>query len=125
MEKDIIVGISTAFAEGAISIIRLSGTGSIELANEVFSGADLTKVASHTIHYGYIVDNDTKIDEVLVSIFKAPKTYTREDIVEINAHGGIFVTNQIYELLVLHGARPAEPGEFTKKAFLNGRIDLT
>lgn len=130
MEKDIIVGISTAQAEGAISIVRLSGEGSIELVNEVFSGKDLTTVPSHTIHYGFIVDDTKesrkqKIDEVLVSVFKAPKTYTKEDIVEINAHGGLFVTNQIYELMILHGARPAEPGEFTKKAFLNGRIDLT
>lgn len=123
--NDIIVGISTQQANGAISIVRLSGSGSIDLVNKIFLGKDLTKVATHTIHYGYIVDKDEKIDEVLVSIFKAPKTYTKEDVVEINCHGGLFVTNKIYELCVLSGARPAEAGEFTKRAFLNGRIDLS
>ncbi len=123
---DIIIGISTALSEGAISIIRLSGDKTIELVNKCFKGKDLTKVNSHTINYGYIVDeNKEVIDEVLVSVFKAPKTYTTEDVVEINCHGGLFVTNKIYELLVVLGARPAEPGEFTKRAFLKGRIDLT
>ena len=123
---DVIIGISTALAEGAISIIRLSGKGCIEIANKSFKGKNLTKVNSHTINYGYIVDNNKEIiDEVLVSVFKAPKTYTTEDVVEINCHGGLFVTNKIYELLVVNGARPANPGEFTKRAFLNGRIDLT
>lgn len=123
---DIIIGISTALSEGAISIIRLSGNKTIELVNKCFKGKDLTKVSSHTINYGYIIDeNKEVIDEVLVSVFKAPKTYTTEDVVEINCHGGLFVTNKIYELLVVLGARPAEPGEFTKRAFLNGRIDLT
>lgn len=123
--NDIIVGISTGFSDGAISIIRLSGEKSIDLVNSIFKGKDLTKQKSHTIHYGYIYDSENIIDEVLVSIFKAPKTYTTEDVVEINAHGGMFVTNKIYELCVLKGARPAEPGEFTKRAYLNGRIDLT
>ena len=123
---DIIVGISTALSEGAISIIRLSGKGCIELVNKCFKGKNLTKALSHTINYGYIIDENKEIiDEVLVSVFKAPKTYTTEDIVEINCHGGLFVTNKIYELLVILGARPSEPGEFTKRAFLNGRIDLT
>ena len=123
---DVIIGISTALAEGAISIIRLSGKGCIEIANKSFKGKNLTKVNSHTINYGFIVDNNKEIiDEVLVSVFKAPKTYTTEDVVEINCHGGLFVTNKIYELLVVNGARPANPGEFTKRAFLNGRIDLT
>ena len=123
---DIIVGISTALAEGAISIIRLSGKGCIELVNKCFKGKNLTKVLSHTINYGYIVDENKEIiDEVLVSLFRAPKTYTTEDVVEINCHGGLFVTNKIYELLVILGARPSEAGEFTKRAFLNGRIDLT
>ena len=129
MEKiynDIIVGISTAFAQGAISIVRLSGHGCIDLVNKHFKGKNLNKVASHTISYGHIIDDDNNmLDEVLVSVFKAPKTYTTEDVVEINCHGGLFVTNQIYECLVLAGARPAEPGEFTKRAFLGGRIDLT
>ena len=123
---DVIIGVSTALAEGAISIIRLSGKGCIEIANKSFKGKNLTKVNSHTINYGFIVDNNKEIiDEVLVSVFKAPKTYTTEDVVEINCHGGLFVTNKIYELLVVNGARPANPGEFTKRAFLNGRIDLT
>ena len=124
MNNDIIVSISTSIGKGAISIVRLSGNGSIELVNEVFKGKDLTKVDSHTINYGHIVDKDKVLDEVMVSIMKAPKTYTREDVVEINCHGGIAVTNKILELLVVKGARLALPGEFTKRAFLNGRIDL-
>ena len=123
---DIIIGISTALSEGAISIIRLSGEGSVDLVNKCFKGKNLCKVSSHTINYGFIVDETNEvIDEVLVSVFKGPKTYTKQDVVEINCHGGLFVTNKIYELLVVLGARPAEPGEFTKRAFLNGRIDLT
>ena len=123
---DIIVGISTGFQEGAISIVRLSGNGCVELVNKCFKGKNLTKVNSHTINYGYILDENKNIlDEVLVSVFKAPKTYTKEDVVEINCHGGLFVTNKIYELLISFGARPSEAGEFTKRAFLNGRIDLT
>lgn len=126
-ENDVIIGISTAYAKAAISIIRLSGYGCIELVNKIFRGKNLNKVQSHTISYGHIVDLNNKnvIDEVLVSVFLSPKTYTKEDIVEINCHGGIFVTNYIYEELIKLGARPAEPGEFTKRAFLNGRIDLT
>ena len=123
--NDVIVGISTQQANGAISIVRLSGAGSIDVVNSCFKGKDLTQVPSHTIHYGFIVDGDEVIDEVLVSVFKAPKTYTKEDVVEINCHGGLFVTNKIYELCVIKGARPAEAGEFTKRAFLNGRIDLS
>ena len=122
--NDIIVAISTALGKGAISIVRLSGEGAIELVNKCFKGKDLTKVESHTINFGYIVDNDKTIDQVLVSVMKAPKTYTREDIVEINCHGGIAATNKVLELMVLNGARLAGPGEFTKRAFLNGRIDL-
>ncbi len=124
MNNDIIVSISTTLGKGAISIVRLSGEGSIELVNSLFKGKDLTNVDSHTINYGHIIDNDKVIDEVLVSIMKAPKTYTREDIVEINCHGGIAVTNKVLELLVSKGARLALPGEFTKRAFFNGRIDL-
>ena len=122
--NDIIVAISTALGKGAISIVRLSGNGCIELVNKCFKGKDLTKVESHTINYGYIINNDEIIDQVLVSIMKAPKTYTREDVVEINCHGGIAATNKILETMILNGARLAEPGEFTKRAFLNGRIDL-
>ncbi len=122
---DTIIGISTALAKGAISIIRLSGDKAISIVNQVFKEKNLEKVQANTIHYGHIVDNGQIIDEVLVSVFKAPKSYTTEDVVEVNCHGGLFVTNKIYELLVLHGARPAEAGEFTKRAFLSGRIDLT
>lgn len=122
--NDTIVAISTALGVGAISIIRISGKDSIKIANEIFSGKDLEKVASHTIHYGHILDNNIPIDEVLISIMKAPKTYTKEDIVEINCHGGINTTNKILETVLNHGARLAEPGEFTKRAFLNGRLDL-
>lgn len=124
---DTIIGISTALSKGAISIIRLSGDDAIKIVNKVFKGIDLSKVEPNTINYGHIVDFDSCqiIDEVLVSIFKAPKSYTKEDVVEINCHGGLFVTNKIYEQLVLLGARPSEPGEFTKRAFLSSRIDLT
>ena len=124
---DTIIGISTALSKGAISIIRLSGDDAIKIVNKVFKEIDLSKVEPNTINYGHIVDFDSCqiIDEVLVSIFKAPKSYTKEDVVEINCHGGLFVTNKIYEQLVLLGARPSEPGEFTKRAFLSGRIDLT
>lgn len=124
---DTIIGISTALSKGAISIIRLSGDDAIKIVNKVFKGIDLSKIEPNTINYGHIVDFDSCqiIDEVLVSIFKAPKSYTKEDVVEINCHGGLFVTNKIYEQLVLLGARPSEPGEFTKRAFLSGRIDLT
>lgn len=122
--NDTIVAISTALGVGAISIVRLSGTEAIEIVNNCFKGKDLTKVKSHTINYGHIVDQDEIIDEVLVSIMKAPRTYTAEDVVEINCHGGIISTKRILETMLTHGARLAEPGEFTKRAFLNGRIDL-
>ena len=122
--NDTIVAISTALGVGAISIVRLSGNEAIEIVNNCFKGKDLTKVESHTINYGHIIDNDEVIDEVLVSIMKSPKTYTTEDVVEINCHGGIISTKRILETMLTHGARLAEPGEFTKRAFLNGRIDL-
>ena len=122
--EDTIAAISTALGIGAISIIRVSGSDSINIVNKLFVGKDLTKVDTHTIHYGHIVDNNEIIDEVLVSIMKAPKTFTREDIVEINSHGGIATTNKVLEVLLTNGCRLAEPGEFTKRAFLNGRIDL-
>lgn len=124
---DTIAAISTPPGEGAISIVRLSGETAVATANKVFKGKDLTQVKSHTIHYGHIVDPETGdlIDEVMVSVMLAPKTFTREDVVEINCHGGIVATNRILQLLLGEGARMAEPGEFTKRAFLNGRIDLT
>jgi len=122
--EDTIAAISTTTGVGAISIIRLSGEEALKITNKVFT-KDLTTAASHTIHYGYIKDGNEKIDEVLVSVMLAPKTFTREDVVEINCHGGIATTNKVLELLLDNGARLAEPGEFTKRAFLNGRIDLS
>ena len=122
--NDTIVGLSTALATQAVSIIRVSGSESIKIVNNIFKGKDLEKVESHTINYGHIFYHDKIIDEVLVSIMKSPKTYTKEDIVEINSHGGISTTNKIIEILLELGCRLAEPGEFTKRAFLNGRIDL-
>ena len=122
--NDTIAAISTSLGVGAISIIRVSGPDSIQIVNKLFKGKDLTKVDTHTIHYGHIVYENEVIDEVLVSVMKAPKTFTTEDIVEINSHGGIATTNKVLELLLISGARLAEPGEFTKRAFLNGRIDL-
>ena len=122
--NDTICAIATSVGNGAISIIRVSGEKSISIVNSIFKGKDLTNVESHTINYGFIVDNDITIDEVLVSVMKAPKTYTMENVVEINTHGGIAPTNQVLQLLLKKGCRLADPGEFTKRAFLNGRIDL-
>ena len=122
--NETICAISTALGVGAISIIRISGEKSIEIVNSIFKGKDLTKVNSHTIHYGYIIYKNEIIDEVLISIMKGPKTFTTEDIVEINCHGGISTTNKILEILLTNGCKLAEPGEFTKRAFLNGRISL-
>ena len=122
--NDTICAISTSLGVGAISIIRVSGEGAIKKVANLFSGKDLTKVESHTIHYGHIIHNNEVIDEVLVSVFRAPKTYTKEDIVEINSHGGIATTKKVLEILLENGIRLAEKGEFTKRAFLNGRLDL-
>lgn len=119
-----ICAISTSLGVGAISIVRCSGPNVIEIVNEIFDGTDLTKIKSHTIHYGHIVFDEEIIDEVLVSVMRAPKTFTREDIVEINCHGGISPTNKILETLIIKGMRLAMPGEFSKIAYLNGRIDL-
>ena len=122
--NDTIAAISTALGVGAVSIIRLSGTDAVAIANKIFKGNDLTKVKSHTINYGHIIDKEEIVDEVLVSVMLSPKTYTKEDIIEINCHGGINTTNRVLSLVLSNGARLAEPGEFTKRAFLNGRIDL-
>ena len=123
--NDTICAISTSQGVGAIAIIRVSGTESIDITNKIFKGKDLTQVDTHTINYGHIVDNSGNIiDEVLVSLMRAPRTFTAEDTIEINTHGGIAATNKVLELLLLNGCRLAEPGEFTKRAFLNGRIDL-
>ncbi|WEV70865.1 tRNA uridine-5-carboxymethylaminomethyl(34) synthesis GTPase MnmE [Lactobacillus sp. ESL0785] len=126
-EFDTIAAISTPIGEGGISIVRMSGEDAVKIANHVFKGANLAKAPSHTIHYGHVVEPETKqvIDEAMVTVMLAPKTFTREDIVEINCHGGIVVTNRILQLLLKEGARMAEAGEFTKRAFVNGRIDLT
>lgn len=126
-EFDTIAAISTPIGEGGISIVRMSGEDAVKIANKVFKGANLTEVSTHTIHYGHIVDPESKkvIDEAMVTVLRAPKTFTREDIVEVNCHGGIVVTNHILQLLLANGARMADPGEFTKRAFVNGRIDLT
>ena len=122
--KDTICAIATSQGIGAIAIIRVSGDEAIKIVNKIFKGKDLTKVKSHTINYGHIIENKTIIDEVLVSVMKSPKTFTKENVVEINTHGGVSVTNKVLELLLENGCRLAEPGEFTKRAFLNGRIDL-
>ncbi|NLC97050.1 MAG: tRNA uridine-5-carboxymethylaminomethyl(34) synthesis GTPase MnmE [Erysipelotrichaceae bacterium] len=125
MFKDTIVAVSTPLQEGAISIIRLSGDEAFDIIKKMFN-KDLSNKKSHTITYGMIVDQDgNDVDEVLVSIFRSPKSYTMEDIIEINCHGGLFVTKTILGLCISNGARIARPGEFTERAFLNGRIDLT
>lgn len=127
MEFDTIAAISTALGEGAIAIVRVSGAEAIEKVNRIFKGQDLSKVPSHTIQYGHIVDTSTNqtIEEVMVSIMRAPRTFTREDVVEVNCHGGIVSVNRVLQLILAQGVQLAEPGEFTKRAFLNGRIDLS
>ncbi len=127
MEQDTITAISTPLGEGAIAIVRLSGEHAITIANKIFQGQDLVEVSSHTIHYGKIIDpiKEEIIEEVMISVMRAPKTFTKEDVVEINCHGGIASVNRLLELVLANGARLAEPGEFTKRAFLNGRIDLS
>ncbi|MBF0806249.1 MULTISPECIES: tRNA uridine-5-carboxymethylaminomethyl(34) synthesis GTPase MnmE [unclassified Streptococcus] len=126
-EFDTITAISTPLGEGAIGIVRLSGTDSLTILKKVFKGKNLDQIVSHTLNYGHIIDPDKDeiLDEVMVGIMLAPKTFTRENVVEINTHGGVAVTNEILQLLIRQGARLAEPGEFTKRAFLNGRVDLT
>lgn len=126
MLTDTIVAIITALQESAVSVLRISGSDAVEIADRLFS-RDLTKAASHTVQYGHIIDPITEkiVDEVLISVFKAPKTYTREDVVEISCHGGILVTKKVLELCIASGARMARAGEFTQRAFLNGRIDLS
>ncbi|MGG4110229.1 tRNA uridine-5-carboxymethylaminomethyl(34) synthesis GTPase MnmE [Bacillus subtilis] len=127
---DTIAAISTPMGEGAIAIVRLSGPEAIQIADRIYKGPKgktLSSVESHTIHYGHIVDrpSDRVVEEVMVSVLKAPRTFTREDVIEINCHGGIVTVNQVLQLALREGARLAEPGEFTKRAFLNGRIDLS
>lgn len=124
-KEDTIVALATPAGTGAIGVIRLSGPEAITIANAVFRGKDLTKQASHTIHFGKIVDGDAVLDEVLVSLFIAPHSYTREDVVEISAHGSNYILESIIRLLIRKGARAARPGEFTLRAFLNGQFDLS
>lgn len=121
--EDTICAIATSSGIGAISIIRISGEDAIPIAKKIFKGKDLTKVPTHTINYGHIVENDKIIDEVLVSVMKSPASFTTEDVVEVNCHGGIATTNKVLELLLTNGCRLAERGEFTKRAYLNNRID--
>ncbi|MBI0578280.1 tRNA uridine-5-carboxymethylaminomethyl(34) synthesis GTPase MnmE [Neobacillus cucumis] len=130
MEFDTIAAISTPMGEGAIAIVRLSGDDAFKIADKVFksiSGKRLIDMASHTIHYGHLMDpkDGQVVEEVMVSLMKGPKTFTKEDVVEINCHGGIVSVNRVLQLILNNGARLAEPGEFTKRAFLNGRIDLS
>jgi len=126
-EFDTIAAVSTPPGEGGISIIRISGDKTFDVIAKIFKGKDLRQVQSHTINYGHIVDPESQqeVDEVMASVMRAPKTYTREDVIEINCHGGLVATNEILQLILSHGARMAEPGEFTKRAFLNGRLDLS
>ncbi|MCK4436346.1 tRNA uridine-5-carboxymethylaminomethyl(34) synthesis GTPase MnmE [bacterium] len=123
-----IAAISTPLGEGGIGIVRLSGPQSLAIADRIFQARDgikLSKSPTHTLHYGHIIENGGIIDEVLLTVMRAPRTYTKEDIVEINCHGGIMPLGGVLELVLKNGASLAEPGEFTKRAFLNGRIDLT
>lgn len=124
MILDTIVALATPPGVGAIGVIRVSGAKTIEIVNTVFKGKDLTTVKSHTIHLGTIRDEDTIIDEVLISIFKGPNSYTKEDVIEISCHGSQFIIQQLIKLLLRKGARLAKPGEFTQRAFINGRFDL-
>ncbi|ENI9881270.1 tRNA uridine-5-carboxymethylaminomethyl(34) synthesis GTPase MnmE [Listeria monocytogenes] len=126
MEFDTIAAISTPPGEGAIAIIRLSGPEAIQIADRIFYAKNsLSEAESHTIHYGHIKEDGEVIEEVMVTVMRAPRTFTREDVVEINVHGGIVSVNRVLQLLLRNGANLAEPGEFTKRAFLNGRIDLS
>lgn len=128
MNKDTIAAISTGMTDSGIGIVRISGEDAVEIADRVFhmkSGKKLCAQQSHTIHYGYIADQKETVDEVLVMLMRGPRSFTAEDTVEINCHGGVFAMKKILELVIRAGARPAEPGEFTKRAFLNGRIDLS
>ena len=128
MKTDTIAAIATAMSNSGIGIVRLSGEEAVSIIDEIFVMANHKKLAdmpTHTIHYGHIKDGDEVIDEVMVLLMRGPKSYTREDTVEIDCHGGVYVVKRVLETVLKHGARPAEPGEFTKRAFLNGRIDLS
>src|SRR5882757_9627428 len=124
-KEETIVALATPTGIGAIGVIRLSGPDAVVIANKVFKGKDLTKQESHTIHFGNIVDGDAILDEVLVSLFVAPKSYTRENVVEISCHGSAYILESVIKLLIKNGARSAKPGEFTLRAFMNGQMDLS
>lgn len=129
MNTDTIAAIATAMSPSGIGIIRISGNDALTVIDQIFrfksSNKKVSSCSSHTVHYGYIYNDEEIVDEVMVLLMKAPNSYTREDTVEIDCHGGVFVMKRILETVLKHGARPAEPGEFTKRAFLNGRIDLS
>ena len=128
MKTETIAAIATSLSESGISIIRISGDQAREVADKIVvskNGKKVSEFKSHTIHYGHVMDNNTIVDEVMVSFMKGPNSFTAEDTVEINCHGGILVTKKILQLILRSGARLAQPGEFTKRAFLNGRIDLS
>ena len=122
MKKDTIVAIATALSNSGIGIVRISGEDAFHIVKKIYKGKELK---DHAIHYGYIIDGEETIDEVLVMVMKGPHSFTGEDTVEINCHGGVYVVKRILETVVRYGARPAEPGEFTKRAFLNGKMDLS
>lgn len=128
MKKDTIAAIATAMSSSGIGIIRISGEEAVSITEQIFQMKNhkkLSEMPTHTIHYGHIHDGDEVIDEVMVLLMKGPKSYTKEDTVEIDCHGGVYVMKKVLETVIKYGARPAEPGEFTKRAFLNGRIDLS
>ena len=126
MKQDTIAAISTGMTNSGIGIVRISGADALDIIDRIYSGKDtLSAVPSHTIHYGYIKKGEETVDEVLVTVMRAPRTYTGEDTVEINCHGGIYVLKKVLETVLENGARAAEPGEFSKRAFLNGKMDLS
>ncbi len=125
MDNKTIVALATPQGVGAIGVIRLSGSEAVQVTTKVFKGKNLEKQKSHTVHYGHVVDGEKVIDEVMVALFRAPKSFTTEDVVEISCHGSPFIAEQIIQLLIQNGARSAKPGEFTLRAFINGRIDLS
>ena len=126
MNQDTIAAISTGMTNSGIGIVRISGSEALEIADRVYKGKEtITEVPTHTIHYGHVMDGDETVDEVLVMVMRGPRTFTGEDTVEINCHGGTYVVSRVLETVLKAGARPAEPGEFTKRAFLNGKMDLS
>ena len=126
MKKETIAAVSTGMTNSGIGIVRISGEEAFAIADRVYRGKEkIAEAESHTIHYGHIVDQEEIVDEVLVMVMKSPRTFTGEDTVEINCHGGTFVVKRVLETVIKNGARPADPGEFTKRAFLNGKMDLS